>query len=45
MVKNGFSGGIDKRCIAKGGRTMENEVFRVLPPLLKEGGFIPSCDQ
>jgi hypothetical protein len=23
---------------------MEEEVLRVVPPLLKEGGFIPSCD-
>ncbi len=39
-----FQGGIDKRAIAKGGETMRAEVMRVVPPLLKEGGFIPSCD-
>lgn len=39
-----FMGGIDKRAIAKGGKVMENEVIRVVPPLLKDGGFIPSCD-
>ncbi len=39
-----FQGGIDKRCIAKGGRSIETELQRILPPLLKEGGFIPSCD-
>ena len=39
-----YRGGIDKRAIAEGGREMEEEVFRVVPPLLKEGGFIPSCD-
>ncbi len=39
-----YQGGIDKRAIAKGGKTMEKEVMRVVPPLLKEGGFIPRCD-
>ena len=39
-----FHGGIDKRAMAKGGETMRAEVMRVVPPLLKEGGFIPSCD-
>ena len=42
--KMGYTGGIDKRAIAKGGKVMEAEVMRVVPPLLKEGGFIPSCD-
>lgn len=42
--KMAFVGGIDKRALAKGGRTMEEEVMRVVPPLLKEGGFIPGCD-
>lgn len=41
----GFSGGIDKRAIAAGGKVMEAEVMRVVPPLLQNGGgFIPSCD-
>ena len=40
----GYRGGIDKRAIAAGGQTMRDEVLRVVPPLLKEGGFIPSCD-
>jgi uroporphyrinogen decarboxylase len=39
-----YRGGIDKRAIAVGGRVMRDEVLRVVPPLLKEGGFIPSCD-
>lgn len=39
-----YIGGIDKRAIAKGGKTMEEEVMRVVPPLLKDGGYIPSCD-
>jgi hypothetical protein len=40
-----YSGGIDKRAIAAGGKVMEAEVMRVVPPLLRNGGgFIPSCD-
>lgn len=39
-----YIGGIDKRAIAKGGKIMEDEVMRVVPPILKDGGFIPSCD-
>lgn len=39
-----FLGGIDKRAIAAGGQTMRSEVLRVVPPLLEDGGFIPSCD-
>ncbi|HID95886.1 MAG TPA: hypothetical protein EYP53_07510 [Candidatus Latescibacteria bacterium] len=39
-----YIGGIDKRALAKGGRAMEREVMRVVPPLLKDGGFIPGCD-
>jgi len=42
--KMAYRGGIDKKAIAKGGRKMEEELRRVVPPLLKEGGFIPSCD-
>lgn len=39
-----YTGGIDKRAIAAGGKVMEDEMMRVIPPLLKEGGFIPGCD-
>jgi len=42
--KMAYRGGIDKRAIAAGGGIMEAEVMRVVPPLLKDGGFIPSCD-
>jgi len=42
--KMAYRGGIDKRAIAEGGKTMEEEVLRIVPPLLEEGGFIPSCD-
>jgi uroporphyrinogen decarboxylase len=39
-----YLGGIDKRALAAGGETMRDEVLRVVPPLLEEGGFIPGCD-
>ena len=39
-----YQGGIDKRAIARGGKVIEREVMRVVPPLLKDGGFIPPCD-
>ena len=39
-----YRGGIDKRALAAGGAVMRDEVMRVVPPLLEEGGFIPGCD-
>ena len=39
-----FMGGIDKRSIAAGGDEMRREVMRVVPPLLRDGGYIPGCD-
>lgn len=42
--KMAYGGGIDKRAIAKGGKIMEQEVYRVVPPLLKDGGYLPGCD-
>jgi len=42
--KMAYNGGIDKRAMAKGGDVMRDEVMRVVPPLLEDGGFIPSCD-
>jgi len=38
-----FFGGIDKRAMAKGGATLEAEIDRVRP-VIKDGGYIPSCD-
>lgn len=38
-----YTGGIDKRKIARGGTDIEEELRRVTP-LLEDGGFIPSCD-
>ncbi|MBN1445555.1 MAG: hypothetical protein JW957_05565 [Candidatus Omnitrophica bacterium] len=42
--KMAYGGGIDKRAMAKGGKVMEQEVYRVVPPLLKDGGYLPGCD-
>ena len=39
----GYKGGIDKRCIAKGGAAIEDEIARVAP-VVDDGGFLPSCD-
>jgi len=38
-----FSGGVDKRAIAKGGQTIRDEIARI-EPVIKNGGFIPACD-
>jgi uroporphyrinogen decarboxylase len=38
-----YRGGVDKRCIAKGGREIEEELAR-LEPVVKSGGYIPGCD-
>ncbi|MGV7222813.1 MAG: uroporphyrinogen decarboxylase family protein [Nitrospinales bacterium] len=38
-----FCGGVDKRCIAQGGKSIEDEVIR-LRPAIKSGGYIPGCD-
>jgi uroporphyrinogen decarboxylase len=39
-----FAGGIDKRELAKGPAAIEAEVARKLPPLLDQGGYIPTVD-
>ena len=38
-----FTGGVDKRAIAKGGRVIRDELRRI-EPVVKDGGFIPGCD-
>ena len=38
-----FRQGVDKRCIAKGGKVIEEEMTR-LEPVIRDGGFIPGCD-
>jgi uroporphyrinogen decarboxylase len=41
--KIAFRQGVDKRCIALGGKIIEDELTR-LAPVIKSGGFIPGCD-
>jgi len=41
--KMAYSGGIDKRCIAKGGQAIIDELKRI-EPVLKDGGYLPCCD-
>ena len=38
-----YRGGIDKRAIAEGGAAIEAEMRRV-SPIIRDGGYIPSCD-
>jgi len=39
-----YIGGIDKRKIAKGGDILKKEMENIIPFLIKDGGYIPSCD-
>jgi len=39
-----ISGGIDKRIIAEGGDTLRRYLDKLLPPMRKRGGYIPTCD-
>jgi uroporphyrinogen decarboxylase len=41
--KMAYKGGVDKRCIAKGGKVIEEELAR-LEPVVRSGGYIPGCD-
>ena len=38
-----YRGGVDKRCIAQGGKVIEDEIKRI-SPVIQDGGFIPGCD-
>ena len=38
-----YKQGVDKRCMAKGGKIIRNELKRI-EPVLADGGFIPGCD-
>jgi uroporphyrinogen-III decarboxylase len=38
-----YSGGIDKRCMARGGADLDAEMDRIAP-VVRSGGFIPGCD-
>lgn len=41
--KMAYKGGVDKRAMAKGGDVIRAEIAR-LTPVIKDGGYIPSCD-
>ena len=38
-----YSGGVDKRAMAAGGQVLHDELRR-LAPVIRDGGYIPSCD-
>ncbi len=38
-----YRGGVDKRAMAKGGDVIREEMKRI-EPVVRDGGFIPSCD-
>jgi uroporphyrinogen decarboxylase len=38
-----FRGGVDKRCIARGGGAIRADLERI-EPVVREGGYIPTCD-
>ncbi|MCL5269242.1 MAG: hypothetical protein M1457_01485 [bacterium] len=38
-----YAGGVDKRCIARGGATIEAELERIAP-VIRDGGYLPGCD-
>ncbi len=39
-----ISGGIDKRILAQGKDAIDRELDRIIPPMKKRGGYIPTCD-
>jgi len=39
-----MTGGIDKRVLAAGTGAIDEFINRVMPPMVKRGGFIPTCD-
>jgi len=41
--KMAYRGGVDKRAMAKGGRTIRDELRRI-EPVVRDGGYIPGCD-
>ncbi|HUW83450.1 MAG TPA: uroporphyrinogen decarboxylase family protein [Phycisphaerae bacterium] len=38
-----YTGGVDKRAMAKGGRVLRDELRRI-EPVVRDGGYIPGCD-
>lgn len=41
--KMAYRQGVDKRCMARGGKSIEDELARIAP-VVKDGGYIPGCD-
>ena len=41
--KMAYTGGVDKRCMAKGGEVILREMKRI-EPVVRDGGYIPGCD-
>ena len=41
--KMAYKGGVDKRCMAKGGQALRAEIRRI-EPVVRDGGYIPGCD-
>ncbi len=39
-----LAGGIDKRALARDRKAIKEELYRILPPLLEDGGYIPTLD-
>ena len=39
-----LAGGIDKRALARDRQAIEEELYSILPPLLEDGGYIPTLD-
>ena len=39
-----MDGGIDKRILAKGKKEINEFLEYVIPPMVKRGGYIPTCD-
>jgi uroporphyrinogen decarboxylase len=38
-----YTGGVDKRAMAKGGHILREEIRRI-EPVVRDGGYIPGCD-
>jgi hypothetical protein len=36
--------GVDKRLLAQGGKAMRDHLMKIVPALIKDGGYIPGCD-
>ena len=39
-----YVGGVDKRAMAAGGKVIQDELMRIVPPLMEDGGFVAGCD-